>query len=652
MHAKIVLGSAVLACCTLAGHAAHAADWLQWGYDAAHSGNNPDETTITTANVAQLTRRYQATLPSTVDSAPVYAGAINTPAGLRNLLFVMAKNGTLFAVDAADGSVLWSKNNGSTTTQSSPAIDPGRAYVYAYGADGKVHKYAIGDGTEVTGGGWPQTSTLKPSVEKSAAALAFAHSGGQTYLYSVTDGYIGDQGDYQGHLTTINLASGAQTVFNTLCSDKTIHLTPPAATNCASKQSGIWGRPGATYDAATDRIYITTGNGEFNANTGGLNWGDSVLALKPDGTGAGAGLPMDSYTPTTYPDLDGQDIDLGSASLTILKPPAGSSVQHLGVQTGKDSKLHLIDLDDMSGTGAPGGVGGAIEVIDVPISEFWMKTQTATWVDASGAAWVYVANGQGISGLKVQLNATTGKPHLQPTWQKSGNATSTIIANGIVYHAGSCSGGTCLIARDPLTGNVLWTSETIGSLHWQSPILIDGALYIAAGTRLHRFDLGVAPATHTVAPSAGAHGRIDPSSPQSVADGATVAFTVTPDAHYAIDAVSGCGGTLSGNHYTTAPITADCAVQASFAILTHTVTAQAGSGGSITPPGAQTVEDGATAAFQVSADADHVVAQVGGCGGHLDGTTYTTGPVGADCTVTATFAAGDVVFADGFEGVP
>jgi hypothetical protein len=109
---------------------------------------------------------------------------------------------------------------------------------------------------------------------------------------------------------------------------------------------------------------------------------------------------------------------------------------------------------------------------------------------------------------------------------------------------------------------------------------------------------------------------------------------------------------LSGNRYTTAPITADCAVQASFAIITHTVTAQAGNGGSITPPGAQTVEDGVTATFQVSADAGHVVAKVAGCGGHLDGTTYTTAAIGADCTVVATFAAGDVVFADGFDGTP
>jgi hypothetical protein len=648
MPAKIALGTALLTCLALTPAAA--ADWLQWGYDAAHSGSNPDETTITRDNVAQLTRRYQATLPASVDSAPVYAAAVATPSGLRNVLFAMARNGTLLALDAADGSLLWSRNNGGTTTQSSPAIDPDRTHVYAYGADGKVHKYAIGDGTEVTDGGWPQVSTLKPSVEKSASALAIAQSGGRTFLYSVTDGYIGDQGDYQGHLTAIDLATGAQAVFNTLCSDKTIHLTPPAATNCASRQSGIWGRAGATYDAGTDRIYITTGNGEFNANTGGLNWGDSVLALHPDGTGAGAGLPLDSYTPTTYPQLDSQDIDLGSASLTILKPPAGSSVQHLGLQTGKDSKLHLIDLDDMSGTGAPGGVGGAIEVIDVPISEFWMKTQPATWVDADGTAWVFMANGAGISGLKVALNATTSKPYLQPTWQKNSTATSAIVANGIVYHAGSCSGGTCLIARDPHTGDVLWTSETVGSLHWQSPILVDGALYIAAGTKLHRFDLGGTPAMHLVIPTAGPNGQITPSAAQSVPDGATATFTVTPDPHYRIDAVTGCGGTLAGGTYVTAPVFADCTVLATFAILTHTVTAQAGSGGTIAPAGPQTVEDGATATFTLTPDAGYAIGSASGCGGSLAGATYTTAPVTADCTVEATFVVDDTVFADGFDG--
>ncbi|HET6545804.1 MAG TPA: PQQ-binding-like beta-propeller repeat protein [Rhodanobacteraceae bacterium] len=646
---------ALFVVCTLSIGTASATDWLQWGYDAVHSGYNPDEHAITTGNVAQLTRRYQATLPSRVDSAPVYASGITTPLGVRDLLFLTAQNSTLFALDAADGSVVWSRSTTSTTSQSSPVIDPDRQFVYGYGGDGKVHKYAIGDGTEITGGGWPEIATLKPSVEKGAAGLTIATSGGVKRLYVVTDGYIGDGGDYQGHLTTIDLANGDQTVFNTLCSDITTHMVlngQDGINDCSSRRNGIWGRPGAAYDPGTDRVYITTGNGPFDANTGGLDWGDSLLALNPDGTGAGAGLPLDSYTPEEFNELESGDTDLGSATLLVLQPPAGSAVGHLGLQTGKDSKLRLIDLDDMSGSGVPGGVGGEIQVIDVPISEFWAKTQPVTWVDSEGdgATWVYMANGNGISGLKLGLDASN-RPFLLPTWQKDSSATSAIIANGIVYHAGSCSGGTCIIARDPRTGDALWTSPTIGSLHWQSPILVDGAIYIAAGTQLSRFDLGDTGTTYVVTPSAGAGGTIAPDTPQTVAAGDTTSFTVTPDAHYAIADVNGCGGSLDGSVYTTGPIEADCTVTATFAIITHTVTPEAGPGGSIAPDTPQTIDDGATVSFTLTPDTGYLIDGVSGCRGNLDGNVYTTGAVIQDCTVSATFAtdAGDIVFTNGFD---
>lgn len=42
-------------------------------------------------------------------------------------------------------------------------------------------------------------------------------------------------------------------------------------------------------------------------------------------------------------------------------------------------------------------------------------------------------------------------------------------------------------------------------------------------------------------------------------------FTLSPDVHYHVASVSGCGGTLSGNTYTSAPITGPCTVSASFA---------------------------------------------------------------------------------------
>lgn len=634
-----------LALAALLPFAASAADWLQWGYDAAHSGDNPDEATIDAANVSQLTRRYDVTMSATTNAAPVYARAVATASGTRDLLVVTSQNGRTTAFDAFDGSVVWSATtSGTSPTESSPAIDPNREYVYAYGIDGKVHKYRIGDGSEVATDGWPQVATLKPSVEKGASGLAFAVTQGTTYLYVVNDGYIGDGGDYQGHITSIDLAAGSQTVFNTLCSDVTIHMIlngQSGVNDCSSRRNGIWGRPGATYDAGTDRVYITTGNGPFNAHNGGKNWGDSVLALNADGTGAGGGMPMDSYTPTDYASLESGDVDLGSASLTILKPPAGSTVQHLGVQTGKDSRLHLLDLDRMGGTGSAGAVGGAIDVINVPISQSWMKTQTSSWIAPNGDNWVFIANGNGLSGLKVTLNATTSKPYLQPTWQTSSNSTSTIVANDVLYHVGSCSGGSCLYARKPLDGTVLWTSPTIGSVKWQSPILVNGALYVAAGTRLQRFDLGNPAATHTVTPNAGAHGRVLPGTPQAVDAGATLSLTIAPDRGYRIDRVTGCNGHLDGTLYRTGPIAADCSVEASFvaSAASWIVTPHAGSNGHIAPDTPQTVADGQTTSFTVTPDSHYAIDTVTGCGGHLNGSTYTTGAVTANCTVEATFKA-------------
>ena len=69
-------------------------------------------------------------------------------------------------------------------------------------------------------------------------------------------------------------------------------------------------------------------------------------------------------------------------------------------------------------------------------------------------------------------------------------------------------------------------------------------------------------ASYTVSASAGPNGAISPSS-QPVTQGDTISFTVTPDSGYQVS-VSGCGGSLSGNTYTTGPVTADCAVTATF----------------------------------------------------------------------------------------
>jgi hypothetical protein len=499
----------------------------------------------------------------------VYLSDVSTSGGMRDLLFLLAENGTLIAVDAADGTVVWShQESGQQPTTSSPAIDPGREFVYAYGLDGFVHKYRVGNGSEVTDTGFPQRITLKTDVEKVAGSLTIGTSGGTNYLYVVTDGYAGDAGDYQGHLTTINLSTGHQNVFNTLCSDNPTHLDHngnncdrPLASDFGG--SGIWGRGGATFYSGTDRIYVATGNGWFDADMGGFNWGDSVLSLVAAGTqSAGGGLPDDSYTPTNFLELFNGDVDLGSVSLAILPVPPGEAIAHLGAQLGKDAKIRLIDLDNMNGSSIPGVTGGELELDDVPQGGLGMSEQPVVWVDPANATWLLVANNAGVSGLKVDYT-NLHTPTLETRWQHSGAAKSGLVANGVFYYAQRCGGNYCLHAVNPVTGDNYWTSsDSVGSLHWQSPILVDGALYIADGTHLYRYDRNVA--TFTVTPTASAGGTIAPDTPQTVDEGATTSFTVTPNANFEIGSVTGCGGSLEGNVYTTGAISADCTVSAVF----------------------------------------------------------------------------------------
>lgn len=73
------------------------------------------------------------------------------------------------------------------------------------------------------------------------------------------------------------------------------------------------------------------------------------------------------------------------------------------------------------------------------------------------------------------------------------------------------------------------------------------------------------------------------------------------------------------------------------ALPSFTVSTNAGAGGSITPSSA-TVRQGNTTSFTVNAEVGYVIDSVSGCGGALSDDTYTTGPINADCTVSATFA--------------
>jgi hypothetical protein len=521
-----------------------ATDWLQFGFDASHSGVNPAETTLSKASVARLSLLYSVALPGRAEGAPVLLSGVTTAAGSKDVLFLTLNNGTLIALDAASGAQLWSQYPADTnscaiqampcTTSSSPALDPNRQFVYNYALDGFVHKYKVGDGSEVTSGGWPQLVSAKPDVEAQSGALAFATAhNGTTYLYATFAGapWLPDFSgyDYQGHITAINLATGTQVTFNVTCSDQgSVHFVkndpnPPvsATPDCvqqwftnngtteADGDGGIWGRGGATYDPVNDRVYVSTGNGIFDANNGGHDWSDSVLAL-PAALDQARTAPLDSYTPADYQHMMYYDYDLGATGLTLLPAPAGSARTHIGMQAGKDSNLRILDLDNMNGAGVPGYTGGELSIGSVAQGNMAL-TQPIVWTNpASGAIMLIIANNFGISATELFADAANGNlPTLRrsgpPNWMNVGasvpgsatttGGTSPVLANGVLYYAG----GSGVLALDPATGAKLWqdtsmgtaNATTLSSFHKQSLIVVNGRLYVPDNhSKLWVYDTG------------------------------------------------------------------------------------------------------------------------------------------------------------------
>ncbi len=454
-------------------------NWTQFNGDVQHSGNNTQESQINLGNVNTLVQLFQVSLPSNdiADGAPAYLSNVTTPmSGTRDLLYLTTKGGRLVALDAHNGQQIYVKRPATTPryTTSSPAIDPNGQYVYSYGLEGKVHKYAVGSGNETIDANWPETATLKPDVEKGSSAIAIATANdGIPRLYMANGGYPGDGGDYQGHVTTINLNTGAQAVFNAACSMSTTHFIENgnASNDCVGHvQNAIWARPGIVYNPATDKIYATTGNGDFTGNVGGHEWADSVFSLNPDGTGLN-GKPLDSYTPVNYVYLNQQDLDIGSTSPAILSVPITSTYQHVAAMSGKDGQLRLLNLDALSGPGGPGQLGNEIQIQSLSFGGAVLPTP-ATWVNPTdNTSWLFITGYNGVAGYQMVFTGTV--PGLRMRWSHGPGGSSPLVANGVLYYASNNS----LHALNPTTGSPVW-SGAIGGIHWESPIVVNGVAYI------------------------------------------------------------------------------------------------------------------------------------------------------------------------------
>lgn len=124
---------------------------------------------------------------------------------------------------------------------------------------------------------------------------------------------------------------------------------------------------------------------------------------------------------------------------------------------------------------------------------------------------------------------------------------------------------------------------------------------------------------------------------QTVVENTNATLTVAADPGYQLNEISGCAGNLSGDIYTTGKITSACTVSAAFDLQRFTVTAGAGTGGTITPEQAA-LAFGEALSLTVAADSGFRIVEVSGCGGSLDGNTFIINGISADCAVDASFS--------------
>ncbi len=329
--------------------------------DIGRTGQNLNETTLTTSNVNvnQFGKLFACPVDGYIYAQPLYVAQVAISSTTHNVVYVATENNSVYAFDADSGTQLWHVNLGTPVPSTdiastykdltpvigitgTPVIDPGSSTLYVV-AKTKVtsnntyhqnlHALDITTGIERPGSPVEITASVSGNGSgSSGGAIAFQPLyqlnrpgllllNGEIYI---AFGSHGDIGPYHGWVLAYNASTLVQTaVFNT---------TPNGS------EGAIWqGGQGLVADVAN--IYFMTGNGTFNANAGGTEYGDSVVKLATL-----SGLSVSNYfTPDNQGALNQSDLDLGSGGPILL--PQTTSI----VGGGKDGILRLIDTADMGG---------------------------------------------------------------------------------------------------------------------------------------------------------------------------------------------------------------------------------------------------------------------------------------------------------------
>ena len=509
--------TAVCFWCCMSGMGYGQVSVLTYHNDVARTGQNLNETILTPANVNQnqFGKLVSYNVDGFVVAQPLYLQNVSIPnSGSHNVVYVATLHDSVYAFDAdntaANGTPLWQISflnpaMGITSVSGAdagctgvshftehgiigtPVIDPysGTLYVIAKTNENgtyfqRLHALDVATGQEKFGGPVVISASVPGTGDGSSTvtftALNQMSRPGLLLLNNTIYILFADNGCKQVHNHGWALAYDAQTLQQT-----GVFNTTPNDNNGGSWQAGS----GAAADSSGN-IYFETADGLFDADTGGADFGDSILKLTPDDNGLSL---ADYFTPMgqLLDNLD--DLDLGSVGPLVL-PDQPGPYPHLLIGSGKDETIYLVNRDNMGGYSATQDQ----IVQEVPAVFTGHRDGVATY-------WNGMVYFQQFSSPVIAYSLSNGLLSTTPVTQTevgySRNYPSSISANGttngILWLVTGDSGTNfTLRAFDPtdLTTE-FYDSDQAGTrdslsttAHWTTPTIANGKVYVGTQTQL------------------------------------------------------------------------------------------------------------------------------------------------------------------------
>jgi hypothetical protein len=356
---------AALLLAQLAGAQPGAVHVLTQHNDNYRTGANLAETTLNTGNVnaAHFGKKLTLALDGQMYAQPLVVSGLAIGGGTHNVVFAATEHNSVYAYDGDTGALYWRAGPLGPTVPSvdygpqynnlvpeigitsTPVIDltSNRIYVVAATKEAQVgvsaqyfyRLHALDLSTGAEKGDSPVTITAQvpgtgagsvngavgfnPKQHLQRPALTLA--AGNVY---VAFGAHADNNPYHGWVIAYDAATLQQTA--TWCN----------APN--DRQGSVWMSGQGLLVDESNNLYCITGNGSFNAHTGGAAYGNSFVKLST----AGGGLTVvDYFTPSNQARMDRSDADLGASG------PLGLPGTSYLVGGGKDGRLFIVDREHL-----------------------------------------------------------------------------------------------------------------------------------------------------------------------------------------------------------------------------------------------------------------------------------------------------------------